>query len=108
MAADIQQILTALRNADAVGDTEAATRLAGLAKQFTPAQPAKREVGIGEAAGIGFERGVGRFGSTITDIIPALVGSAVGADEYAKRQLEEAAAKEAALPAPVFESYKDV
>ena len=70
--------------------------------------PPKREVGIGEAAGIGFERGVGRFGSTITDIIPALVGSAVGADEYAKRQLEEAATKEAALPAPVFESYKDV
>ena len=108
MAADIQQILTALRNADAAGDTEAATRLAGLAKQFTPAPPVKREVGIGEAAGIGFERGVGRFGSTITDIIPALVGSAVGADEYAKRQLEEAATKEAALPAPVFESYKDV
>ena len=55
--------------------------------------PPKREVGIGEAAGIGFERGVGRFGSTITDIIPALVGSAVGADEYAKRQLEEAATR---------------
>jgi hypothetical protein len=36
------------------------------------------------------------------------LGSAVGADEYAKRQLEEAAVKEAALPAPVFESYKDV
>jgi len=70
--------------------------------------PPKKEVGLGEAFGIGLERGVGRFGSTITDIIPALAGSAVGADEYAQRQLEEAAAKEAALPAAVFDSYKDV
>jgi hypothetical protein len=37
--------------------------------------PPKPEVGIGEAFGTGFERGVGRLGSTVTDIIPALVGS---------------------------------
>ena len=75
---------------------------------LSQAPPPKKEVGLGEAFGIGLERGVGRFGSTITDIIPALAGSAVGADEYAQRQLEEAAAKEAALPAAVFDSYKDV
>jgi hypothetical protein len=70
--------------------------------------PPKPEVGIGEAFGTGFERGVGRLGSTVTDIIPALVGSAVGAEDYAQRQFQEAAEKEAALPAPIFPSYKDV
>ena len=70
--------------------------------------PPKPEVGVGEAFSTGFERGVGRLGSTVTDIIPALVGSAVGAEDYAQRQFQEAAEKEAALPAPVFSSYKDV
>ncbi len=108
MAQDIQQILTALRNADAAGDTEAATRLAGIAQQFIPPAPPQPEVGIGEAFGRGFERGKGRLGSTITDVIPALVGSAVGAEDYAQRQLQEAAEKQAALPAPVFESFRDI
>ena len=108
MAADLQQVLNALRNADAAGDTEAATRLAGIAKQFLPPPLPEPEVGIGEAFTTGFERGVGRLGSTVTDIIPALVGSAVGAEEYAQRQFQEAAEKEAALPAPIFPSYKDV
>ena len=108
MTQDIQQILTALRNADAAGDTEAATRLAGIAQQFIPPAPPQPEVGIGEAFGRGFERGKGRLGSTITDVIPALVGSAVGAEDYAQRQLQEAAEKQAALPAPVFESFRDI
>ena len=108
--AGIEDISKAFGKAKAAGDVPNARRFAQMLVDYAPAPtPAlEREVGIGEAAGIGFERGVGRFGSTITDIIPALLGSAVGADEYAKRQLEEAAAKEAALPAPVFESYKDV
>jgi hypothetical protein len=110
---DLDLVMQAFNKAQTQGNTEAAKNFAKMAldldAQFTPAPtPVEREVGIGEVAGIGFERGVGRFGSTITDIIPALLGSAVGADEYAKRQLEEAAVKEAALPAPVFESYKDV
>ncbi len=73
--------------------------------QIPPPEP---EVGIGEAFGRGFERGKGRLGSTVTDVIPALVGSAVGAEDYTQRQLQEAAEKQAALPAPVFESFKDV
>jgi hypothetical protein len=108
--AGIEDISKAFGKAKAAGDVPNARRFAQMLVDYAPAPtPAlEREVGIGEAAGIGFERGVGRFGSTITDIIPALLGSAVGADEYAKRQLEEAATKQAALPAPVFESYKDV
>ena len=109
---DLDLVMQAFDKAQAQGDTEAAKDFAkmalGLDAQFAPAPTFEREVGLGEAFGIGLERGVGRFGSTITDIIPALAGSAVGADEYAQRQLEEAAVKEAALPAPVFESYKDV
>jgi hypothetical protein len=109
---DLDLVMQAFDKAQAQGDTEAAKDFAKMAldldAQFAPAPTFEREVGLGEAFGIGLERGVGRFGSTITDIIPALAGSAVGADEYAQRQLEEAAVKEAALPAPVFESYKDV
>lgn len=109
---DLDLVMQAFDKAQTQGDTEAAKDFAkmalGLDAQFAPAPTFEREVGLGEAFGIGLERGVGRFGSTITDIIPALAGSAVGADEYAQRQLEEAAVKEAALPAPVFESYKDV
>lgn len=73
--------------------------------QVPPPQP---EVGIGEAFSRGFERGLGRLGSTVTDIIPALVGSAFGAEEYAQEQFAEAAEKEAALPAPVFGSFKEI
>ena len=58
MAADLQQVLNALRNADAAGDTEAATRLAGIAKQFLPPPLPEPEVGVGEAFSTGFERGV--------------------------------------------------
>ena len=73
--------------------------------QVPPPEP---EVGIGEAFGRGFERGKARLGSTVTDIIPALVGSAVGAEDYAQRQLQEAAEKQAEMPAPVFESFRDI
>jgi hypothetical protein len=85
-----------------------ATAYKDLRAQLIPPAPPQPEVGIGEAFGRGFERGKGRLGSTITDVIPALVGSAVGAEDYAQRQLQEAAEKQAALPAPVFESFRDV
>ena len=68
--------------------------------------PPKPEVGIGEALGTGFERGVGRLGSTVTDIIPALVGSAVGAEDYAQRQFQEAAEKEAQQKAASIQKSK--
>ena len=85
-----------------------ATAYKDLRAQLIPPAPPQPEVGIGEAFGRGFERGLGRLGSTVTDVIPALVGSAVGAEDYAQRQLHEAAEKQAALPAPVFESFRDI
>jgi hypothetical protein len=109
---DLDLVMQAFNKAQAEGNTEAAKSFAQMAldldAQFTPPPLPEREVGVGEAFSTGFERGVGRLGSTVTDIIPALVGSAVGAEDYAQRQFQEAAEKEAALPAPVFSSYKDV
>ena len=106
--AGIEDIRKAFARAKALNDVPNARRFAQMLVDYAPAPAPKREVGIDEAFGIGFDRGKGRLGSLITDIVPALLGSVVGADEYAQRQLEEAAAKEAALPAPIFESFKDV
>lgn len=106
--ADLDIVNQAFKKARAAGDTENATRFAQMLVNAAPPAPPEPEVGIGEAFGRAFERGKGRTASTFTDVIPALVGSAVGAEDYAQRQLQEAAEKQAALPAPEFESFKDV
>ena len=54
-------------------DTEETKR---LQKEYGP--------GIFETFTRGVKRGAGEFGSTITDIIPAMGASALGFDEYAK------------------------
>jgi len=46
---------------------------------------------VGEAASKAVTRGFKQLGSTFFDVLPALAGSAVGAYDYAKRQLQEAA-----------------
>ena len=59
----------------------------------------------------GASRGFGRLGSTFTDIIPAIAGSAIGNEEYALAQLAEAEEKRrvSELENPTqFESYKEV
>jgi len=106
--ADLDVINQAFKKAQAAGDTENATRFAQMLVNAAPPAPPQPEVGVGEAFSRGFERGLGRLGSTVTDIIPALVGSAFGAEEYAQEQFAEAAEKEAALPAPVFGSFKEI
>ena len=61
--------------------------------------------------GRGVKRGAGQLASTFTDIIPAMAGSALGYDDYAKEQLAEAEAKSAAREAEsptMFRSYKEV
>ena len=61
--------------------------------------------------GRGVKRGAGELASTFTDIIPAMAGSALGFDDYAKEQLAEAGAKRAAREAEsptMFRSYKEV
>jgi hypothetical protein len=90
--------------------------LFGFVKQQVEAEDIRRlqkEYGPGvmETFGRGVKRGLGQLGSTITDIIPAMAGSALGFDEFAKEQMAEAEAKQKereAEYAPVFRSYKEV
>ena len=66
---------------------------------------------MGEQFTRGVERGAMRLGSTFGDILPAMAASAVGADEYAQRQLTEAAQTEEEIArrlAPQYSSYKDI
>lgn len=90
--------------------------LYGFVQQQVEAEDVRRlqkEYGPGilQTFGQATKRGFQGLGSTITDIIPAMAGSALGFDEYAKEQLAEAEAKRAAREAeapPVFRSYKEV
>lgn len=72
---------------------------------------AKPQFGLGELFTRGVERGYERTKSTFGDVLPAMVASAFGADEYAKKQMEEARASqeelERRLPA-MYKSYKDI
>ena len=55
-----EDVMTALRNADAAGDTEAATRLAEIADGLQNKQSAVRKTSLGED----FQIGLGSAGST--------------------------------------------
>ena len=62
-----------------------------------------------------FKRGLGRamtgLGGTVTDLIPAMVGSAVGAKDYAAEQMAEYKAKTDAAEQQnptAFKSFKDI
>ena len=115
--ADLNSVLQALVNADKAGDTAAATQLAQLAQQLQGAPTAEApteltpDFTMGEQFTRGVERGAMRLGSTFADILPAMAASAVGADEYAQRQLAEAAQTEEEIArrlAPQYSSYKDI
>ena len=70
-----------------------------------------KDTGLLDMTGRAFTRGVKQLGSTLGDVLPAMVGSAVGADEFAKRQMEEAAATQKEIQekyAPRYKSYRDV
>jgi hypothetical protein len=74
-------------------------------------QEQQRQTGVFETARRGVSRGFGRLASTVTDTIPALAGSALGFDEYARRQLKEAEEKEAARQAEsptLYTSFRDI
>lgn len=67
--------------------------------------------GLLEAGGAGLRRGVERFKSTIGDVLPAMVASGLGFEDYAKKQLAENAETErniAKYNPPEFKSYKQV
>ena len=70
-----------------------------------------RDYTLGELVGKGFTRGAKQIGSALGDVLPAMVGSAVGADEYAKRQMAEAAGTQEEIArkyAPQYGSTEDI
>jgi len=86
-------------------------QLSQLVAEKVPAQPDYRNLGLGQLAAGAFRRSMSGLGSTVTDLIPALAGSALGFKDYAAEQLAEAEEKQkkAELRDPTaFKSYKDV
>jgi hypothetical protein len=69
------------------------------------------DLSFGEAAKRAVIRGGKQVSSAFGDIIPAMAASAVGATDYAKKQMEEAAATQEEIAnrfAPEVQSYKEV
>ena len=99
---------------DSMADDEIKTRAAALANAAISRgtyTPDYREQGLGSLMAGGFKRAASGLGSTITDTLPALAGSALGFNDYAKEQLAEAAEKrkQSEMENPTgFKSYKDV
>ena len=71
----------------------------------------KPDYTMGEAASKALTRGTKQMGSALFDVIPAMGASFLGFDDYAKRQMEEAAQTQKEIQesyAPEVASYKDV
>lgn len=85
--------LGAVRFDDNLTPEQLNAQLDALAKKYDFELPQAR-MGFGEMASKAFTRGTKRLGSTFGDIIPAMGAKALGFDEYAQRQLEEAKATE--------------
>ena len=69
------------------------------------------ERSLGQEITSGFARGKERFKSALGDVLPAMVASGLGFEDYAKQQMAEAAASErdiAEFNPPSFRSYKEV
>ena len=95
---------------DGTPDEEIQQRVTKFMERNTYA-PDYRDQGLGSLMAGGFKRAASGLGSTITDTLPALAGSALGFDDYAKEQLAEAAEKrkQSEMENPTgFKSYKDV
>jgi hypothetical protein len=78
-----------------------AINLEGVKPQYT----------FGEAASKAFTRGTKQVGSAFGDIIPAIGASALGFDDFAKQQMDEAAVTQKEIQdyyAPEIQSYKEV
>lgn len=81
------------------------------AQDYYAQTPYQKDYTLGELTGRAFGRAKERFKSGLGDVLPAMVGSALGFDDYAKRQMEEAALSEDYIRrtmAPQYPSYKDV
>jgi hypothetical protein len=74
-------------------------------------QEEKPERTLGQEITAGFARGKERLKSALGDVLPAMVASGLGFEDYARRQMEEAAETERAIAEynpPSYRSYKEV
>jgi hypothetical protein len=85
--------LGAVRFDDNLTPEQLNAELDRLAKKYDFELP-QAEMGFGEMASKALTRGTKRLGTTFGDVIPAMGAKALGFDEYAKKQLEEAKATE--------------
>jgi len=82
-------------------------QLNSLAKEHRFEVP-RAELTTGEMAGRAFTRGTKRLGTTFGDIIPAMGAKALGFDEYAQKQLEEAERTELEIAAKYAPQYPEL
>ena len=74
-------------------------------------QEEKPERTLGQEISAGFTRGKERLKSALGDVLPAMVASGLGYEDYAKRQMEEAAQAQREIEEfnpPSYRSYKEV
>lgn len=99
-----------VRFADNISPEEFQSQLQALSKKYDFKIP-KPDVGIGTLLKRGFMRGLGETGIALGDVLPAMGASALGFEDYAQRQLDEAAASRAELERKYptqFKSYTEV
>lgn len=95
---------------DNLSEAEFKAELERLSKKYEFDIP-RSELTYGEVGKRAIGRGIKELGSTFGDIIPAMGAAYVGADDYARQQMEEAAATQRQIQeeyAPQFPSMKDV
>jgi hypothetical protein len=90
---------------------QAASQLYAKGVVQEPEDTGERNYTFGQALDKAVTRGSKQLGSTFGDVIPAMVGSGLGFDEYAKRQMEEAQQTQEEIANQYraqVQSYKDV
>lgn len=76
-----------------------------------PPEPERPERTLTQEVTAGFRRGKERFKSTLGDVLPAMVASGLGFEDYAKKQMAEAAETErqiAEYNPPSYRSFREI
>lgn len=102
--------LGAVRFDDNLTDEQFNAQLQALSQKYGFEIP-RGQLTTGEMASRAFTRGRKQLGSVFGDIIPAMAGQALGFEDYAKQQMEEAAETQRELATtyePQYRSLEDV
>ncbi len=102
---------TSPEEAQSIVQQELQQELQQETKPVESTEPVTPDYTLGEATSKALTRGTKQLSSAFFDVIPAMGANILGFDEYAKRQMEEAADTQKEIAAryrPEVESYKDV